>query len=169
MHRIATSLTRAARRISTSTKPLFTTPRAAPTPTRSFTTTTPTVKMSAPAALSADSLLELIKNRRSYYPLTKDVPLSNARIQEIFEQAVQHVPSSFNSQSNRAVILFGAEHDKLWDMTADVLAAIVPPENWAPTAAKMAMFKAAAGTILFFEDQEVVQGMQARFASYADK
>ena len=33
----------------------------------------------------------------------------------------------------------------------------------------MAMFKGAAGTILFFDDEEVVRGMQAKFSAYADR
>jgi predicted oxidoreductase (fatty acid repression mutant protein) len=33
----------------------------------------------------------------------------------------------------------------------------------------MAMFKGAAGTALFFEDQTVVEGMQAKFPTYADR
>jgi len=121
------------------------------------------------ASLNADTFLAYIKNRRSYYPLSKELPISTQRIQEIIGEAVQHVPSSFNSQSNRVVVLFGAEHEKFWDLTTEVLKAIVPAEQWEPTGQKMAMFRGAAGTALFFEDQEVVEGLQAKFAPYADR
>jgi predicted oxidoreductase (fatty acid repression mutant protein) len=119
--------------------------------------------------LSADSFLAHIKNRRTYYPLNKELTIPPSRIQEIVKEALQHVPSSFNSQSNRVVVLFGAEHDKFWDITTETLKAIVPAEQWESTAGRMAMFKAAAGSILFFEDQTVVEGMQAKFALYADR
>jgi predicted oxidoreductase (fatty acid repression mutant protein) len=119
--------------------------------------------------LSADAFLALIKNRRTFYPLNKDLTITPARIQELVAEALQHVPSSFNSQSNRVVVLFGAEHDKFWDITRDILKAIVPAEAWEATGGKMAMFKAGAGTVLFFEDQTVVEGMQERFAAYADR
>jgi predicted oxidoreductase (fatty acid repression mutant protein) len=117
----------------------------------------------------ASQFLKTITSRRTYYALSKNLPISNDRVQEVVSEAIRHVPSSFNSQSNRVVVLFGAEHDKLWDITTETLKDIVPGEKWTPTANKMAMFKAGAGTILFFEDQEAVEGMQARFASYAAK
>ncbi|KAL2126104.1 hypothetical protein VTI74DRAFT_1693 [Chaetomium olivicolor] len=118
---------------------------------------------------AADHFLELIKSRRSIYPLNKDLTIPTSRVQTIVSEALQHIPSSFNSQSNRAVVLFGAEHDKLWDLTTDILKAIVPADAWEATGNKLAMFKAAAGTVLFFEDQTVVEGMQAQFPMYADR
>jgi predicted oxidoreductase (fatty acid repression mutant protein) len=119
--------------------------------------------------ISADALFDIVKNRRTIYPLNKDLTISAERVQEIVREATLHTPSAFNSQSNRAVVLFGAEHERLWDMTADVLRTIVPAESWQPTADKMAMFRAAAGTVLFFADQTVVGELQAQFAAYADK
>ncbi|CAM1510236.1 Fc.00g005710.m01.CDS01 [Cosmosporella sp. VM-42] len=136
--------------------------------TTTNSTTPPTDTMAA--KLSADSLIALIKNRRSYYPLTKDLgAVTPARIQEIVKETTLHTPSSFNSQSNRLLVLFGAEHDKLWDLTTETLKPIVPEDAWKATNDKMAMFKGAAGTILFFDDNDVVSGMQAKFAPYADK
>ncbi|KAK4150395.1 Nitroreductase-like protein [Chaetomidium leptoderma] len=117
----------------------------------------------------ADPFLSLIEARRSFYPLNKTLPITTDRIQAIISTALQHVPSSFNSQSNRTVVLFGAEHDKFWDFTSDILKAIVPADAWAATEGKIAMFKGAGGTALFFEDQAVVEGMQEKFALYADR
>lgn len=143
--------------------------------TRTLTTTTakmgsiPTTATPATKANAADTFLSLIQNRRSIYPLNKTLPIPATRVQTIISESLQAVPSSFNSQSNRAVVLFGAEHDKLWDITTEILKAIVPADAWEATAGKMAMFKGAAGTALFFEDQTVVEGMQARFPLYADR
>jgi uncharacterized protein len=100
-----------------------------------------------PSPISATAFLGIIKNRRSYYPLSKDLTISKDRIQEIVKQSLMHVPSSFNSQTNRVIVLFGAEHDRLWDITAEVLKAMVPEERWKPTGDKMSMFKGAAGTV----------------------
>ena len=96
---------------------------------------------------SPNALIELIKARRTYYALNKELPIPKARIQEIVQEAVQHVPTSFNSQSNRAVILFGDNHDKLWDITTATLKKIVPAESWEGTAGRMAGFKAGAATV----------------------
>lgn len=121
------------------------------------------------AKLSADLLIQMAKARRTIYTLDKNLPVSTSRIQELVNETTLHAPSSFNSQSNRAVVLLGPEHDKLWDMTASTLRAIVPDDKWKHTEDRMAMFKRAAGTVLFFEDDDVVKGMQAAFPSYADR
>ncbi|KAI0119309.1 Nitroreductase [Daldinia grandis] len=126
-----------------------------------------TPKMAAPN--KSDSFLDLIKNRRTYYALNKELPISKERIQEIVKQNIFEVPSSFNSQSNRVVVLFGADHEKLWDITSEILKTIVPADAWEHTAQRMNGFKAGAGTVLFFEDQEVVHKMQAQFSLYSDK
>ncbi|ETS80315.1 hypothetical protein PFICI_07844 [Pestalotiopsis fici W106-1] len=126
--------------------------------------------MSSSSVVSANSVIELIKNRRSNYVLSKNLgDVSKERISEIVKEATLHVPSSFNAQPVRVVVLFGAEHEKLWDITGDILKAIVPEENWKPTGDKIALFKGAAGSILFFEDSETVKKQQSAFPIYADK
>ncbi len=111
---------------------------------------------------------EAIKNRRSIYAISKESVVSDERIQEIVSDAVKHTPSSFNSQSARVVVLLGEQHDKLWNITENTLKKMVPEDKFAPTAEKMAMFRNGYGTVLFFEDQEVIEGLQTAFASYAD-
>lgn len=100
--------------------------------------------------MSSNSLIKLIKERRTHYALGKDLPVGKDRIQEIVNEAIQHVPSSFNSQSNRVAVLFGDEHEKFWNLVSETLKAIVPAENWAATEARNNGFKAGAGTVSFF-------------------
>ncbi|MGM9923202.1 MAG: nitroreductase family protein [Bacillus sp. (in: firmicutes)] len=111
----------------------------------------------------------VLKERRSLYAISKEAPVSDERIQEVVEFAVKHAPSAFNSQSSRAVVLLGEQHDKLWDITTETLRKIVPADNFASTQEKMDMFKAGYGTVLFFEDQAVVEKLQEDFSLYADK
>lgn len=119
---------------------------------------------------AADAFLSAIKARRSVYPLTKELgSVTPARIQHIISETTLHTPSSFNSQSNRVLVLFGAEHEKLWTITSDILKDIVPADSWQPTADKMNLFKGAAGTVLFFDDQDTVQEFANKFQAYADK
>ncbi|KAI0898106.1 Nitroreductase [Annulohypoxylon nitens] len=131
--------------------------------------TTPSASYSTTANTMATPILDLVKSRRTYYVLNKELPISKDRVQDIVKEALLHTPSSFNSQSNRIVVLFGAEHDKLWDIATGILKTIVPENAWEHTAQRMNGFKAAAGTVLFFEDQNVVNTMQEKFALYADK
>lgn len=109
-----------------------------------------------------------IKDRRSIYVISKTPIISDERIQELVEDAVKHTPSAFNSQSARVIVLLGEEHDKLWNITEAVLKKVVPAENFASTAEKMTGFRNGYGTVLFFEDQSVIEGLQAQFELYKD-
>ncbi len=109
-----------------------------------------------------------IVKRRSIYALGKNKVASEKRIREIVEHAVTHVPSPFNSQSARVVILFGAESSRFWGLVRNVLKPVVPSESFGKTEEKIRSFDAGFGTALFFEDQEVVRGLQERFPLYAD-
>lgn len=109
-----------------------------------------------------------VSDRRTYYNISKEAPVSNERIQEVIEHAVKHTPSAFNSQSARVVLLLGEHQNKLWDIAKEVLRKIVPAEAFAATEEKLNSFRNGYGTVLFFEDQQVVQGLQKQFALYAD-
>jgi len=103
--------------------------------------------MATPKVSSA-VFFEQLKQRHSYYALSKDLPISNDQVQEIIKNVLLSVPSSFNMQHVRTVVLLGTEHDKLWDITGDALRAKIGDERYeASTKDKMAMFKAAAGTV----------------------
>ncbi|WP_277074497.1 nitroreductase family protein [Simonsiella muelleri] len=117
--------------------------------------------------MSVQILQEIAQTRRSLYVLNKDLPISQDEVKQIVEHALKHTPSSFNSQSTRMVVLFGAEHEKLWDIAISELRKIVPADKFEPTENKLNMFKAAAGSVLFFEDQEVIKGLQNQFPAYA--
>ena len=114
------------------------------------------------------NFLELATKRRSIYVLGNDLPLSKDDVAALIKEAVRQAPSSFNSQSSRVVVLFGEEHKKLWEITREQLRKIVPAENFQGTSDKMDMFAASAGSVLFFEDETVIAGLQEQFPSYAD-
>ncbi|KAG6057708.1 hypothetical protein E4U17_001015 [Claviceps sp. LM77 group G4] len=124
--------------------------------------------MAAPK-LSADLLLQMAKSRRTIYALNKSLSISTSRIQDLVNETTLHTPTSFNSQTTRVLVLFGSEHDKLWDLTTSTLRAIVPKDNWQSTQDRMTGFKNAAGTVLFFEDQDAVRAMQTSYSTYADR
>lgn len=111
---------------------------------------------------------EAMKERRSIYAIGKESPISDERIKEIVEDVVKNVPSAFNSQTTRTVILLGESHDKLWDIAMETLRKIVPAENFGSTEEKINSFKAGHGTVLFFEDFAVVEGLQKQFELYKD-
>lgn len=116
----------------------------------------------------SNAFIEMIKNRRTIYNLGDALPVSEEHVTKLIKEAVKHSPSSFNSQTSRVVILFGAEHKKLWNITKETLRAIVPEQAFAATEQKIDSFAAGAGSILFFEDMAVVKGLQEQFPLYAD-
>lgn len=109
-----------------------------------------------------------MKERRSIYAISKESPVSDERIQEVIEEAVNHTPSAFNSQTSRVVVLFGESHNKLWDITMEALRKIVPAANFASTEEKINSFKSGYGSVLFFEDFSVVESLQKQFELYKD-
>jgi uncharacterized protein len=111
---------------------------------------------------------DAVAGRRSYYGIGKNVPFSNDKIKEILEHAVKFTPSAFNSQSARVVLLLDKQHDKLWDIAKDALRKIVPADQFASTEEKIDSFKNGYGTILYFEDSDIVKGLQEQFALYKD-
>lgn len=113
------------------------------------------------------SFANLIEQRRTIYALGNTLPISESDIETIVAHAVKHSPSAFNSQSARVVVLFGDAHAKLWNITMENLRQIVPAENFEPTEGRINGFAGGAGTVLFFEDQSVVEYLMENFALYA--
>ncbi|ANF81758.1 nitroreductase [Acinetobacter sp. NCu2D-2] len=117
----------------------------------------------------SNQFLDLITKRRTIYAIGKNVEQTPEYLTDLIQNAIKQSPSSFNSQSSRAVILFNTEHEKFWGFVADKLKSYAKDEEGAAkTAAKMATFAAGVGTVLFFEDQEVIKGLQEQFPSYAE-
>ncbi|MFT3754728.1 MAG: nitroreductase family protein [Pseudoxanthomonas sp.] len=115
-----------------------------------------------------NAALEAISKRRTQYALGRNLALGQDEITALIQEAVRLSPSSFNSQSSRALILFGAQSEKFWGLVTESLRPMVPAEAFANTEKKLAGFAAGVGTVLFYEDQDVVKGLQEQFALYAD-
>jgi predicted oxidoreductase (fatty acid repression mutant protein) len=114
------------------------------------------------------SFYELAKKRRSIYHLGKNVNQSNDEIVQLIKDIVDQTPSSFHSQTSRVVILLGEEHDALWEIVRETLRPLVADGNFEATDQKVNSFRAAKGTVLFYEDKDVVGGLQKQFPLYAD-
>lgn len=116
----------------------------------------------------SNNYIELLKNRRSIYGIGKDVTLADDAIVSLVKEAVKESPASFNSQTSRVVVLFNESHNKLWSIVEDALRKEVPADAFEPTLAKLNSFRAGYGTILFFEDTDIVKNLQNQFELYAD-
>ena len=109
---------------------------------------------------ATSTLLELVKSRRTYYGLKAESPISDDVIQQIVEDSVLHVPSSFNTQTSRVVLLLKEEHQKVWDIAISameglVAAGVVPKEMFENhTKPKLDAFRAAYGTVRIIWDDK---------------
>lgn len=112
--------------------------------------------------------MQALKKRRSIYALGDNLPQSQEEITALVKEIVRESPTSFNSQTQRVVFLFGDAHKKLWSMTEDALKPLTPAEAFPNTQAKLQSFAAGYGTLLFFEDMDIVKNLQEQFALYAD-
>lgn len=98
--------------------------------------------------LSAQAVLDLSKNRRSYYKLSKDLPITNTKVQEIVSELFKHSPTPYNAQTNRVVILFGDEHEKLWKLAREIVVPILAPAIGAEAiGARLDGFENSAATV----------------------
>ncbi|KAF2124208.1 Nitroreductase [Dothidotthia symphoricarpi CBS 119687] len=126
----------------------------------SFSTTSATMS-------TQKSFVQAVEERRSHYQLNKEAPISDKQITELAEHAILYVPSAFNSQSTRLVILLNQDHEKLWDFILEVLKPLTPEDKFPKTEEKLAGFKAAYGTVLFYEDPAPVDKLKKDYPIYA--
>lgn len=117
-----------------------------------------------------NSFKEAVKHRRSIYEISNHSMLSDEEIKQIVDFAVMYVPSAFNSQSTRIVLLLKENHTKLWELTKGILQQTIPGEMFKKTEEKIdRSFASGYGTVLFFEDWTVVENLQKTYPTYKDK
>lgn len=117
---------------------------------------------------NASQLQDIFANRRTIYALNDTLPVPDQAVVDAVEHAILHTPSAFNSQTTRIMVLFGDAHKRLWDIAEANLRQIVGDNDFSSTEQKMASFRAGAGTILYFEDDNGIKALQEQFAIYAD-
>lgn len=110
----------------------------------------------------------LATNRRSIYALGDNLSQTPEEIFDLVKQTIKNSPTAFNSQTVRAVVLFGKSSDKVWEIVEDALRKIAKsPDAFEQTKAKIDSFKAGYGTILYFTDTTIVHQLENDYPSYA--
>ena len=117
-------------------------------------------------SISDVSLKEALRKRRSIRVLEKDPRVTKEWLLPIVE-TVEYVPSAFNMQSGKMMILLANSHEQLWDIVEESLKAKIGEDRMGPTREKLKGFRGGSGTILFFEDKEIVKENGEKFKSYA--
>jgi predicted oxidoreductase (fatty acid repression mutant protein) len=110
----------------------------------------------------------LTANRRSIYALGDNLSQTPEEVFDLVKQTIKNSPTAFNSQTVRAVVLFGKSSDKVWEIVEDALRKIAKsPDAFEKTKAKIDSFKAGYGTILYFTDTTIVHQLENDYPSYA--
>lgn len=104
---------------------------------------------------------ELTTERISQYNLGSDVTHTAEEIHEYITHIVQESPSSGNSQTSRVVVVTGDKKQELWDTIAEAQRSILSGGmlDWFNGVYEGAVN--GFGTVLFFEDREAVDAMNA--------
>jgi len=110
----------------------------------------------------------MFQKRRTQYALGRNLSHQQQQITQLIQHAVREVPSSFNAQPNRAVILYAEHSLRFWDLVKEALRPLVPANAFSSTENKLASFAAGVGTVLFFVDKKTIAQQQEQFPLYAD-
>ncbi|MCD2138411.1 nitroreductase family protein [Salinicoccus halitifaciens] len=110
------------------------------------------------------TFLDLVEKRRTVYALGTDSEYSKEDIENRIREIVKQVPTAFNIQTTRVVVLFDEANDKFWDHIYDVQKNVLEGEMWDMMSGVMTGAKKGIGTVLFFEDKEAVEVMPAQGA-----
>ena len=119
-------------------------------------------------SLDYQTLQRTAERRRSLYDLSADLPITTEELHGLLRDILRTTPSGFNSQTARLVLLSGAEHRQAWDVIQRCVQPLTEPAAFEKTVAKMDGFRRAAGTILFFEDGEILRDLEQRFPKFAN-
>lgn len=118
--------------------------------------------------VESTTLMDQLAQRRTIYSIGKNLNEEPQEVDQLIRSAVRLSPSAFNSQSSRIVNLFGQAHQDFWNIVKETLRPMIPADSFQATNDKIDSFAAGFGTVLFFEDQDIVKGLQEQFAAYAD-
>lgn len=121
------------------------------------------------AEKTAESFINGFTVRRTVYDLGNELPVGKDKIVKFVQEAVKHIPTSFNNQGNRAVILFGEEHKKFWEEGVwRFISGAFPEDKLGYFESKIKAFKNSAGTVLFFVDTKVIDNYREQSKAYRD-
>ncbi len=123
---------------------------------------------------STEAFLKATKTRRSIYQLAPESPIPDSRITQIVTEALLDCPSTFNTQSTRAVVILRHEHTKLWNIITDIIEFATPAEEWETFAkARFEGFSKGYGTVscliaVFLGSGRAAPGSEISSATRAD-
>jgi len=113
-------------------------------------------------------ILELMNKRHSFYDINDKISLKNSELEALIKKCMELYPSSFNTQSARLMLLYNQKHLYFWSLVEDKLLKTAPKDKTEDIKKRIASFAKGYGTILFFDDSNIVKELEKKMPLYAD-
>lgn len=102
---------------------------------------------------------QLLEKRRSTYMMSANTDVTEEAIVEALRKNVRQVPTAYNSQTTRYVVVFGDANKKLWEHIYDVQKDVLDSELWTQVGPVVNSYKDVKGTVIFFEDHNALENI----------
>lgn len=108
--------------------------------------------------------------RRSIYFLGCSDEISQKQVKEIINDCIKYTPSAFNMATTNLIVAFSEKHHQIWQIARDVLTEKLQKKEDTLKLAleKIDRFDNAMGTILYYEDRDMINELKDTYAMYAD-
>lgn len=107
-----------------------------------------------------------LTRRRSVYALGHTRVVTDFCLEDTLKDCLKNCPTPFNAQSSRLILLLNQYHADFWNLVLKKVLAAAPIGKKDSVTQKINSFSEAYGTILFFEDLEVLEQLQKEFPLY---
>mgnify|MGYP002522033162 FL=1 len=107
-----------------------------------------------------------LTRRRSIYALGHTRIVTDFCLEDTLKACLKNCPTPFNAQSARLVLLLNKNHLDFWNLVLEKVIAAVPMNKKESVTQKINSFAEAYGTILYFEDLNVLNQLQKDFPLY---
>ena len=117
----------------------------------------------------SEQFIDQLYKRRSIYRLGKRIQQSQSEIATQIQAVIESCPSPANSQSTSVVILMGPSHLQFWQMVESTHLRHTPSTMQSALKEKIQACCDSYGTVLFFEDQQVIERLQKSYPFKAQR
>lgn len=107
-----------------------------------------------------------LSRRRSIYALGHTRIVTDFCLEDTLKDCLKNCPTPFNAQSARLVLLLNKNHLDFWNLVLQKVTATAPIGKKDSVAQKINSFAEAYGTVLFFEDLDILAQLQKDFPLY---
>ncbi len=107
-----------------------------------------------------------LTRRRSVYALGHTRVVTDFCLEDTLKDCLKNCPTPFNAQSARLVLLLNKKHLDFWNLVLQKVLEVTPLGKKSSAEQKINSFAAAYGTILYFEDTNILAQLQKDFPLY---